>query len=386
MSKHKEKLAAKSPDTLTEIESKALESEYGLADGHAYQDLQVGQRQITKSLPEIWKCTTSKVPRDLEREFADLLFRLAGQHSVRNYENFHICPSASCSIDIVGAFLRAKRLKASLLHPTFDNLALLWHRREVPLQPIDERRLVEDPCSRTLNSDSRDVVFLVHPNNPTGNVFTLEKLQEIIDWCSAHHKTLVFDHSFRFFGPTNLDLYERLLQSRVSFIGIEDTGKTWPTQDQKASVLIFSKDLQPALTEIYQEIFLGTSPFVLGILMAFVQDTLERGLDACLWSTVRENRTLLRKALEGTILAPHKGSENSTLSVDWLEIKSNRLNDLELTAALERFGIVVLPGRYFYWANHKKGVHSIRVALLKPNYMVKQGIRRLREGLLQLAA
>src|SRR4029077_18285200 len=120
-----------------------------------------------------------------------------------------------------------------------------------------------------------DALFLVDPNNPTG--FTLtgtaqnEELTkkgflEVFRYAKDYKKLLIFDFCFASFllPGTELgifEIYKELEDSGVSYITIEDTGKTWPLQDAKVAIVKTSKDLHDEIYNIHTSYLLNVSPF-----------------------------------------------------------------------------------------------------------------------------
>lgn len=259
-----------------------------MADGHAYHDLALSQTAIIEKLPTLWASAKSKKHRDAEEEFKNAFMTLAQSPSLMHYPHFRVCPTASNSIDTVATWLKEKNLSALLIEPTFDNLALILKRRGVAIDSIleDEIPLI---AKNKLNKEF-DALFLVNPNNPTGRQMSKSEFVEIVGWCKHHGKALLLDNTFRFFVSQDYDMYEILNDSKVTYISIEDTGKVWPTQDLKVSLLFFSYDIAAEMNVIYEEIYLCISNFQLEILGHFLADAHKRGLECAVWAEVANRR------------------------------------------------------------------------------------------------
>jgi aspartate/methionine/tyrosine aminotransferase len=351
---------------LTEIEALGLASQHDLANGHASQELAQAQQHIIAKLPEIWTRAAKQKSRKAELMFKDAFRKLAQTPSLINYEHFKICPTASNSIDVVATWLAEKQLKTALIEPTFDNLYLILKRRGIDLTALPETLLHTGEFKTAFSNV--DALFLVNPNNPTGKVLSRNQFVDIAEWCAANNKVLILDNTFRFFVPQLFDAYQILLDSGVTFLSIEDTGKVWPTQEIKASLLFCSSNIIQEVHIIYDEIFLCHSNFALGILSEFLLDAHERGLAEAVWHGVATRRQKFREALNATILDIHPGSELSAISVEWVVIKNHFEDDLALADHFQSQNLILLPGRQFYWS--KKGefaqTNSARFALLKP--------------------
>jgi bifunctional pyridoxal-dependent enzyme with beta-cystathionase and maltose regulon repressor activities len=281
--------------------------------------------------------------------------------------DFMLCPSASVSIDIVGAVLRALGRTAALVEPTFDNIALLLARRGVPLTPIPDTFPLELTAA-SLPALDVGAFMLVQPNNPTGTCLTSAQLAIVAGACREAGVILVLDNSFRFYNRQPFDDYAVLRDAGVSYMALEDTGKVWPTHDLKLSLLFCSRDLALLTRTIYNELFLSCSPFGLLVLEGFVRATESVGLRDVLWAVVDEKRCQLRAALAGTPLVATSEAADSTMPVEWLDCSGLGVTDLEVVAAAAAEGLRLLPGRNFFWASASRREHQsyIRVALMKP--------------------
>lgn len=384
---------------LTEIEALGLASQHDLANGHASQELAASQQRIIESLTEIWVNGTQTKSRQAELKFKSAFLNLAQTPSLTTYKHFKVCPTASNSIDTVATWLAEKKLKTALIEPTFDNLFLILKRRGVELTALSEEVLHDtvdlkvdaitggnsSNFSKMLNDV--DAVFLVNPNNPTGKVLSEEQFTAIVQVCAQQKKVVVLDNTFRFFVAQVYDSYKILLESGVTFLSIEDTGKVWPTQEIKASLLITSANVSKEIDIIYDEIFLCHSNFALGLLGAFMTDAQQRGLSEAVWNGVAKRRKLFRKAIEGSILELNPESLHSTISVEWVQIKDHFDHDLALVEHFKSLNLVMLPGRQFYWS--KRGTDAqtkfARFALLKPESEFQTAIEVLSQELRSLS-
>jgi DNA-binding transcriptional MocR family regulator len=162
----------------------------------------------------------------------------------------------------------------------------------------------------------------------------------------------------------------------VSYIFIEDTGKTWPTHDIKISILAMSKNLREPLYDIYTDFILHVSPFATKLLSEFLKNSISDNLEK-VQSVINKNYQLLKTATENTILIP---VQKPFSSVAWAEI-NNELSAIALKEILDRNGIFVLPGNYFFWSDRNKGDKFIRIALTREHDKFKRAMEKLREVL-----
>jgi aspartate/methionine/tyrosine aminotransferase len=357
--------------SLTDFEIIGLGHNLNLADGHAYQDLPNSYQLIIDELPAIWStCRKTLIP-EYEWRFRNAFAGLANSSAMCGLP-FKICPTASNSIDIVGALLASQGATAKLIEPTFDNLAQLLRRRLVSLEPLSEEALsqaaTEGRIPNLLDASPCGALILVQPNNPTGRSLDATGFRAVAEYCASHGTILVVDNTFRFYNRSPFDDFGILNESGTSFIAIEDTGKVWPTHDLKASLIICSSDLEDLVTAIYNELYLCSSRFTLAVLERFILKTTELGLAQTIWSQVDEHRALLRSAIQNTNVVVDPSAVDSTISVEWLSCIATGSCDLDLTNALAREGVMILPGRPFFWASgDKDGRHfNVRLALMKP--------------------
>ncbi len=355
------------PKSLTEVEVLGLQSQYNFADGHAYHDLAPSQAAIINRLEKIWTESSALKVRDSETLYFEAFWQLANSLSLKNYSHFRICPTASNSIDIMGAWLAEKGMSAGLLHPTFDNLYLLLKRRGVQIEPVAET-LLHKEGAEYLKQIQADSIFLVNPNNPTGSTLSFSEFKAVVNHCVQAGKTLLLDNTFRFFVEPHFDQYKILLESGVSFISIEDTGKVWPTQDMKASLMVYSNDVAKELEVIYEEIYLCVSNFTLGILREFLIDAHVRGLDKAVWKEVSQRRAILREAIDESPFTVASTATSNQLSVEWLQVGNPFINDLHAMDFFQSRDLTLLPGRKFFWNATHDPVNQqfVRVSLLKP--------------------
>lgn len=369
-------------NTLTEFEVIGMNSEFNFADGHAYHDLSLSQQAIIQQLPLLWHKATNTNIKDAEEDYLFAFRQLAKAPVLANYPHYKISPTASNSIDIVGAWLKQKSMTTYLLEPTFDNLALILKRRGVKLLSLNEAMLHVYPVGG-LVSLKNGAIFVVNPNNPTGRELSKEKLIELINYCLKNNCVLILDNTFRFFVECNYDQYQLLIDSGVSFIAIEDTGKVWPTQELKASLLIYSENIAREIELIYEEIYLCPSKLTLGLLSAVLQDAYQHGLPSAVWQEVAERRAIFRDVIKHSCLSINSAALHSAISVEWVNINGLFTNDYAAMRYLQSNQISILPGRHFYWSSPALESHTqqLRISLLKPKSLYLAGMQRLRESL-----
>lgn len=368
---------------LTELEVYGLSAPYNLADGHSYLSATQYFSSVVTALPELWGAAEKIPVPEMELLFKEKFSNYFGLEGLKGHTLFSVCPTASNSIDIVGAWAREMNYTVGLVEPTFDNLAQLLRRREVNLKPVAEAIFNDIGCLReVLAKEKIDVLFMVNPNNPTGTVISEGMMSQIMDLCVEQGVVVVLDTSFRFCNNNTVDEYQMLLEKKASFIILEDTGKQWPSLDTKVSLLSYSEDIAANVRSIYEELYLCSSNLSLRILIEFIEATQAKGGISYIQSLVRDNARYAYKTLSTTQVVVESPSSDATMSVVWLNIESTGLDDLSLTVYLATYGVAVLPGRYFYWNSHHTAGHNrVRIAVLKPDHVFKQSIDQLKKAL-----
>lgn len=351
---------------LTEIEVFGLHSLHNLSDGHSYFDTNIIYKDVIDSLPEIWSIAASTPIPKMENDFKSNFSKFYKLHGLLDYPYFSICPTASNSIDIIGAWAHETRCIVGLIEPTFDNLALLLKRREVSIESIPESYFHQiEQLEKEIKVKKLGALFIVNPNNPTGVRLSEENIKDIIYLCKRMNVTIIFDTTFRFSNPFPIDEYMLLQEAAVSFIILEDTGKFWPALDTKASLLVYSENNASLLRKIYEEIYLCSSNLSLAILSFMINKTYDIGGINFIHNFINERMNYVKESLSKTLVEV-KNNNESIMSVAWLNIEKLNTTDLELVKYFRTHNLSVLPGRYFFWNSHHKNGHQfIRISLLK---------------------
>lgn len=368
--------------SLTDQEIAGFQHVADLSNGHAYHELPASLATLPDEMPELWRAASQQTPIEWEKCFIDSFVKLSGVNSLRKLAFCRPCPTASNSIDLCGALLRRRGWVTALVEPTFDNLALLLRRREVALHAISEKMIFEaslQDLEDWLRQGKMNALFLVSPSNPNGRCLSPKRLDMISALCSRLDITLILDCCFRLFNRAPYDDLEILLNNKTRFIAFEDTGKTLPTLDTKASLIYASDDLAADLEELYNEIYLCASGISLALLARCFDLMRAVGLEASVWRFVDQRRSRLRAALPGTGLRVAPESVHSMIGLEWLAFDTQEFNDVQVCALLESYGLAALSGHQFYWSSSHDRVHQyrIRLSLMKEEYRFSQALKVL---------
>lgn len=374
---------------LTQHEIQALRTRWNLADAHTHQRQSASQDKIVSRLPDLWYEAEESQQALFEQSFTDAFFRLHKQPTAAAMGRTWLSYSASVSTMTAAMYLMQRSMSVALVEPCFDNLVDLLKNMRIRLTALPEEALA-DPSQiyQNLRRIDADSIYLVDPNNPTG--FSLLKdgvrgFQEVVRYCADFRKVLLIDLCFASFalcddGVGRFDIYRLLEDSGISYMAIEDTGKTWPVQDAKCAMLTVSEDLREHVYNIHTAVLLNVSPFVLNFLTHYIEDSIEDGL-ASVRDVISENRAAAREAVAGTILEHVEPVVNT--SVAWFRIRPDQPTASELQARLLVDEIYVLPGSYFYWSDHARGERYLRIALARRPATFASAMRRMREALIR---
>lgn len=365
---------------LTQYERKSLGRPFNLADGHARQYQDDAQLEICRRLPDLYRAGERISQLDVERDFQAEFYGLAGQSSAARHPRTLLCTSASLATDLVATFFGRAGLSVGLVQPCFDNLAAIMHRRDVRTLPLAEIDFLAPEPGLPVT----DALFIALPNNPTGFALDRDAFAALAARCADREQILIVDWTFRFFSTFGQwDQYAVLEESKVSYLCIEDTGKTWPSLDLKCSILAASADLFPAISEVHNDVLLNVSPFALLLLLEYLEDSARRGLEQSVRRPVEINRRRLRAALRNSVLTPITGP--AKVSVEWVRIDSEEIGSAEVLDVLAEVGIGILPGDQFFWADPSRGREYVRFALARDPAMFDLVCHRIEATIARLA-
>lgn len=372
---------------LTQHEIQALKTTFNLADAHTHQSQTGAQKDIVASLPQLWYESENNLQSHAEERFLEAFFRLHKQPTAAAMAKTLLSYSASVATMVAAMYLQKRDLSVSLVTPCFDNLVDLLKHMGVRLDSFPEESLHEvGSLYQRMSAVSADAIYLVDPNNPTG--FTLHKdgkdgFAELIRFCKETGKLLIMDFCFASFVLCSehldrVDIYRMLEESGVSYLAIEDTGKTWPVQDAKAAMLTASEDIREDIYNIHTAVLLNVSPFVLNFLTRYVEDSIDDGF-ASVSDVIRANRSTARQTLDGSMLE-HLEPIVET-SVAWFRISKPDVSASDLQAYLFEHEIYLLPGTFFHWDSPERGERYVRIALARRPEEFAGAMAAMREAL-----
>jgi aspartate/methionine/tyrosine aminotransferase len=350
---------------LTADESIGLTHQFNIADAHARAHPSADETALIDELPRIFQEAIHTPQREADIRAITAYAKLSNQFALDTRAALPVY-SSSIGLEIVANALRETGTRVHLIEPTFDNIPDILKRNKVPLRAIPIDLMENYMCALTEaigRAEPGDAIFIVSPNNPTGQVLGKEDFAAASLCCHKRGLTLILDPSFRLFEPlAYFDHYDIMRSAGVEFISIEDTGKSWASLDLKLAFICSSPRWSYLLKNIADDFLLNVSPFVSLLVEGFSELYVGLGTEA-LRSRVSANRTALRANVRKSpmLSIPYP---QSSVSVELLQtappLVSSEVVDACLTVDLS-----VLSGEAFYWASAGRGLDLIRVALFR---------------------
>ncbi|MCY1303019.1 enduracididine biosynthesis enzyme MppP [compost metagenome] len=206
----------------------------------------------------------------------------------------------------------------------------------------------------------------------------------ITEYCAQRNKILVLDTTFRLYAINRFDERAQLEQSNCRYFIIEDTGKTWPTHDLKASLISYSSKCAKRFETIYDEVYLCHSRFAMLMFETIFERSQNTGIATCIHEPMNTRHSYLIEQLSGTIAQPRTDRACATLPMEWFELKINCLmSDIYAVNYLAEKDVHVLPGNYFYWKKIKPPHATFRVSLARPLSKFHASVDKLKIAITQ---
>ncbi|MCC3332244.1 aminotransferase class I/II-fold pyridoxal phosphate-dependent enzyme [Nocardia abscessus] len=318
--------------------------------------------------------------------FISAFMDLAGEPIHHDFSRYMLSYSASSAITMVASHCAHTGKRVALIEPVFDNISSILLRENVKVVPISEQDCTVEQLPVALARFEPAVVWLVSPNNPTGWILSELEFRTLVQHCVDRRCTLVLDASFRFFSPAppGWSQYEILEHSGVSYIVLEDTGKTWSSSEIKVGLTVCSPDMYADMYRLHDDLLQGVSPFHLRVLTEFIHDSARNGIEHSILPSVMKNRSILRAILyDGDF--EFVTEMRSPVSVDWLRLPEGSDCEVFVHDAI-RNGVHILPGTNFFWNQRERGRNLVRVALARDPQLMLEGAQLLRHTGIKLAA
>lgn len=370
--------------SITAYERIALRSaSYNLSGIQACYQPSASQQRIFDNLGRIFRDAHNIGYQESTQYFRNAFYSLANQSiALTMPRDPMLCYSASLCTQIVASYIRNKGFRVALIEPACDSIPGILKAEHVDLVPLPEAQL--EMMDTYLSTTRADVVWIILPNNPTGLTISEQAFRQLVETCSKHGVMLVIDFCFRFFSKEMVwDQYSILEESRISYAIIEDTGKTWPSQELKVGILQSSSDIYADLHYYYDNHLLQVSPVVIKLLTELIEDTQMRGPGETIHKVVKANRECVAEYVKDTIL--HYQPTKALVPFAWLQITDNQIDATQLWNVCSEEGVHILPGTSFFWYDLSTGQRFVRVALSRDYLTVRTGMKKLRAVLPELS-
>lgn len=357
--------------TLTHFERKGLSSILNLADGHVRRKPTPSELKVMGNLQSIYEKSLTTNPVKLESILVENHLTVCGQVKPKDV-NPLVFFSGSEALGVIGEALAVDCKTAAVVEPTFDNIPHLIYAAGVNVTPFSED-LMNSPAKlkniiRTFHS-----LVLTLPNNPSGITVSRETLSEIAKLCATHNTALVIDASFRAYSTDQFDYYEVLTSTRdLDWMMLEDSGKLWAANDLKAGILMCSARFFPKASELFHDLILSISPFVLALLSQLAEHAGKEAVGEII-DHIQTNRSLVREGLKGHSLF-EVDTTSSQLSVERLFYDEKVYPDqLKLLEHLALKGLALTGSEGYFWAGseHKP---FVRLALARDKSSVEHAV------------
>jgi aspartate/methionine/tyrosine aminotransferase len=357
--------------TLTHVERQAFSSTLNLADGHVRRKPTPSELSVMGNLQAIYEESLTLDPVKLESILVKNHLTVCGQVKPQDVTPL-VFFSGSEALGVIGEALAIDCKTAAVVEPTFDNIPHLIYAAGVNVTPFPEDYM-NSPAELEGVIRKFHSLVLTLPNNPSGITVSRQTLAEIATLCAQHNTALVIDASFRAYNTSQFDYYEVLTGTpELDWMILEDSGKLWAANDLKAGILLCSARFFPKASELFHDLILSISPFVLALLGRLAEQAGRAAVEEII-AHIQTNRSLVREGLEGHPIFEADAAP-SQLSVERLFYDENVHPDQQkLLEHLASKGLALTGSEGYYWAGsaHKP---FVRLALARDKDAVERAV------------
>ena len=168
-------------------------------DGYIRMDLNenpvgLSQEFIDEVLSKVTPEFVAKYPEQLE--FTKKLAKFIGVGSAEGIRN------------IIQAYSRpgGKVLSVTPSYAMYDVYCEMYGRESVHVHYDDKLNMHIDELIDAITDDI-DLVIVLNPNNPVGDVYSYEEMDQIVEACKKHECTLMIDEAYFYFYPNSFIKY-----------------------------------------------------------------------------------------------------------------------------------------------------------------------------------
>jgi len=357
--------------TLTHFERKAFAAMLNLADGHVRRQPTPAEAVIMGNLQSIYEESLKRDPIELESRLVENQLSVCGQVMPEAITPL-VFFSGSEALGVIGETLAVDCKTAAVVEPTFDNIPHLIYAAGVNVTPFPEELMNNVAGLEDIIKKFHSLVLTL-PNNPSGISVSRETLATIAKKCVRHNTALVIDASFRAYGNDKFDFYEVLTDTKgLDWMMLEDTGKLWAANDLKAGILMCSERFFPKASELFHDLILSISPFVLMLLGTLAEEAGKEAVEEII-DHIQANRQVVREGLQGSSLFQPDVTP-SRLSVERLFYDEKAYPDQrELLDYFANKGVALTGSEGYYWAGSKHKPF-VRLALARNKDSVERAV------------
>jgi aspartate/methionine/tyrosine aminotransferase len=357
--------------TLTHFERKAFSAMLNLADGHVRRQPTPGESKVMSNLQSIYEQSLKIDPVELEARLVKEQLAVCGQVKPNEITPL-VFFSGSEALGVVGEALAVDCKTAAVVEPTFDNIPHLIYAAGVEVTPFSEELMAKPRELEGIIRKYHSLVITL-PNNPSGISISKATLVEIAKLCASHNTALMIDASFRSYSTNKFDFYAVLTGTKdLDWMVLEDTGKLWAANDLKAGILMCSERFFPKASELFHDLILSISPFVLLLLAELAREAGKEAVKEVI-AHIQTNRSIVREGLKNSpIFQPD--TTDSQLSVERLYYDEKVYPDQrKLLEHLTSKGLALTGSGGYYWAGTKHKVF-VRLALARDKSAVERAV------------
>ena len=177
-------------------------------DGYIRMDLNenptgLSQEFIDEVLAKVTPEFVAKYPEQLE--FTTKLAKFIGVE----VENICLVNGSAEGIRyVIQAYSRpgGKVLSVTPSYAMYDVYCEMYNRESVHVEYDENLNMHVDELIDAITDDI-DLVIVLNPNNPVGDVYTYEEMDQIVEACKKHECTLLIDEAYFYFYPNSFIKY-----------------------------------------------------------------------------------------------------------------------------------------------------------------------------------
>ncbi|MDD5229291.1 MAG: pyridoxal phosphate-dependent aminotransferase [Methylococcales bacterium] len=244
------------------------------------------------------------------------------------------------------------------------------------------RRPIIESVANCVTGKTRAVI-ITQPENPLGQIFSKDELQQLCLLCIEKNVILIVDHAFiesAYFGfkiNKLFDLNFEVFLKNLSWIVVGDTGKIVCLHGIKYGCLLVSDNLRVRIESWLQLILFQFDSVHLYVLSKILNDSRLELYKTGLYDKMANNLELLKSKLDDRIVIFQPVATPMVL----LDISKFGMDDVFFVEKLlEKEKVALMPGCYFIFGeeeNHHYSKSHVRMAISRPRQVVEDAILKI---------